>query len=81
MEDQFNVTYEIDDGYVGGHRPQHFPIYASDLEDDMSDKDLSNLFNELMEDDMASRVSAYSKMEDDFIAWAKEQISKRGDDS
>jgi hypothetical protein len=75
----FEVTYEVADGYVGGARPLHFWINEDDLEEDMTDKAISDLFYEMLEEDFRKRVSADSPDLERFTAWAKEVIANRAD--
>ena len=69
--DNFTVTWEIEDGYAGGSRPQTFKIEARHLEDDMAEEDLRDLFWQEVERDLAEKVHAISGDEEAFIAWAK----------
>lgn len=77
MSNQFEVTWEADDGYCGGSRPHSFHIRAEDIEEDMTEKELSDLFWDEVQNDFQQRVSPVSRDEDEFIAWAKEQIENR----
>ena len=49
MSDTFKVRWQASDGYVGGSRPQSFTVSDDDLDDDMTDKELRELFDDLLE--------------------------------
>lgn len=76
-EDRFEVTWETDDGYVGGSRPHHFNIQEDDLSDDETDTSLSALFQDMMQADFEQTVSPYSGDEEEFIEWAKQRLAER----
>lgn len=77
MSEKFKGVYDIADGYVGGDRPQYFTVHASDLEDDMTESELLFFYEEAAEDNLRERISPNVRKAHEFIAWAKEQISKR----
>ena len=79
MEQQncFKATYQAADGYVGGARPLYFRIQAEDLEEDMDDEDLTELFHESMQDHFESTVSPESSDCDAFVTWARQQLDSR----
>lgn len=73
----FEATYHVADGYVCGDRPHYFKISPEDLEDDMTDEDLSELFDEFMLGHFESNVFPESTDYDSFISWARQQLSTR----
>lgn len=73
----FKARYEVDDGYVGGARPQHVTIDESDIEEDMGEGELRELYQDYVEEDFRQRISAYGQNEDEFVAWAKQIIAER----
>ena len=75
---KFQVNWQTNDGYAGGARPQSFKISADEIEDDMSDEDLSALYQEAVQSDFEQRVSASGENEAEFIEWAKEVLAERG---
>lgn len=50
-------TYEIDDGYVGGSRPQRFNVDPEDFRD-MSYEQMAALLDEIAHEEMQQRVTA-----------------------
>ena len=75
--EKFEVTWEADDGYVGGSRPHHLCIREDDLEDDWDDKQLRDYFWESVQSDFEQQVSPVSEDEEKFIEWARERIKAR----
>lgn len=73
----FEATYYVADGYVGGDRPHYFKISPNDLEEDMTDEDLSELFEEFMLSHFAANIFPESTNCDSFISWARQQLSTR----
>ena len=65
------------DGYVGGSRPQHFSINAADLEDDMDDAALERFYADAVYEDFQQRITPESERNEEFVAWAREQLAKR----
>lgn len=77
MSEEFDGTYEVEDGYAGGHRPQHFTVSADDLPDDASDDELQQVYYQAASDDFEQRISFCVDSAEDFIAWAREQLNAR----
>jgi len=73
----FEATYQAADGYVGGARPLYFRIQAEDLEEDMDDNDLAELFEESMQDHFEANVSPQSSDCVAFVDWARQEINNR----
>lgn len=69
---KFDITYKIDDGYVGGGS-QHTTISDQKFDVDDSEDSLRTLFWETIEDDMRDKVHAVCAAEGSFIAWAKQR--------
>ena len=78
MDDKFRCTYQVADGYVSGRRPQTFTIQAHDLEEDMTDAELAILYDQSMQDHFEQRIYPEGDNQEAFIAWAREQLAKRG---
>ncbi len=79
MADKFEITYSVDDGYVGKDRPQHFKIDAHWIEDDMSDDALKQCVIEMIEDDFEQRISWTARNLDDAVSWAKAIRDKKAE--
>jgi hypothetical protein len=60
-EDTIEITYGIDDGYVGGDRPHHVTVYLTDLLDCETYEEVEELIEESVEEDMRQTVSTYWK--------------------
>ena len=76
-KDFFEATYHVADGYVGGARPHYFKISPSDLEDDMTDDDLCELFDDWMLNHFKANIFPESTDYDSFLSWAHQQLSTR----
>jgi hypothetical protein len=76
----YKATYEVADGYVGKARPLHFRIRAEDLEEDMDDSDLTDLFYTSMQDHFEANVSPESSDYDAFVVWAHQELGNRTDE-
>ena len=78
-DDRFECSYEVNDGYVGGGRPLYFTIHESDIEDDIEDMeedDLSELFDEAMQEEFDNNIGPGEINKESFIEWAKDKIDK-----
>ena len=73
---QFVGTYQVDDGYAGGSRPRNFVIDEYEIEDDMTEDDLRNLFIECAQSDFEHNISFCCQNEDEFVEWAKDKIRR-----
>ena len=73
-QDTFECEYEVEDNYVGPSRPHYFRIHGSDLDEDMTENDLVNLFEERMQEAFEQKLCPYGKNQDDFMDWALEVI-------
>ena len=76
-DDKFQGRYQVDDGYAGGSRPQHFTVNEWELEDDMTDADLERLYEELAEDHFRENISFSLSRSADFVEWAKKKLADR----
>lgn len=76
---KFRATYEVADGYAGQAAPQYFSISSDEIDDDMSDDDIREIFYDLMQNHFECFISPEATEEhiDDFVRWAKEQIANR----
>lgn len=77
MSETFEGTYEVDDGYVGKGRPKPFEIDADDLDDDMTDDEIAELYDNSARDAFEQEVTYYTNNGDEFLAWAREQLAAR----
>lgn len=75
--DYFNCRYELEDGYVGGSRPQTFRVRAADLEDDVSDEALEQAFHAMAEEHRNENIGIASLNIDEFKQWARAQVASR----
>lgn len=71
MTDKFEVRYEVEDGYVGKSRPQFFKIDSSEIEDDMGDEELSELYHDMVQNDFDQKISPGGENLDEFLDWAR----------
>lgn len=81
---RFEATYEAEDGYAGGSRPQHFEIRPEDVEEDMDDAALTELFEAQMQEHFQQNIypTKYQSSLDEFIDWAKQvQTERERDDA
>ena len=76
-ESHFKATYTAADGYVGKARPLYFSIYSGELEEDMDENDLIDLFENSMQDHFEQTVYPHSSDCDSFVAWARQQLNNR----
>ena len=78
---RFEGEYEIDDGYCGGARPQYFTVDEQDIDDDMSDSDLEELYEEAaqehFEEHFERNISFHLHDVEGFVEWAKEIIREK----
>ena len=72
---KFKARYEVGDGYVGGSRPRYFNIDGVDIEDNMDDDALREMFEEFMYENFQETVHPYGQNVEEFIQWAKDQMT------
>jgi hypothetical protein len=77
--DCFQVEYLAADGYIGKHRPLYFSISVGDLEEDMDENDLIDLFEQSMQDHFEQHVHPESMDCDAFVLWARQQLQIRAE--
>ncbi len=75
MNDEFEIKWEVEDGYVGGDRPQYVTIEASDFED-MSEDEIREEINNLVEEEFNQRITWYVDNIEDAVKWAKKVNGK-----
>jgi hypothetical protein len=79
--EHFRITWEVDDGYVGKSRPQQCFIEENDIEEDMTEEDLRELFSTVIQDSFEQKVNPVSDDESEFLEWAKTIQEKIKNDS
>lgn len=77
MSDAFDGRYEVDDGYAGGSRPQHFRVYATDLDDEMTDEELVAFYEEVADDCFRQNIGITLRREAEFVSWARGVLNAR----
>lgn len=77
MSEKFKGRYQVADGYCGGARPQHLTIHAGDLEDDMTDEQLIEMYEAEIQQHFEEHISPSAERVDEFVAWARDQLQKR----
>lgn len=77
--DFFRATYSAADGYIGKSRPLYFRIATTELEEDMTDEDLADLFEESMQDHFDQNVHPESDDRQVFVEWARMRLQERED--
>ena len=77
VEDEFDITWEVDDGYAGPSRPQHYSIDVNVLDDEMTADELEELYNEIVMEEFMQNISAYGSNKREFIEWAKHALEAR----
>lgn len=75
---KFKCKYRVDDGFVGS-REKVFYIQSSEIEDDMDEADIENLFSERMQEHFEQNVFPGERNRFDFVEWA-ESIKKEVED-
>ena len=77
MSKEFEGRYTVADGYAGKSRPQSFTISERDLEDDMDQDDLYELFAQLMQEAFDRSIVPEDLNATDFVEWAKGIIAEK----
>ena len=72
------ITWEADDGYVGGDRPQEATINASDFVG-LDRTDVEGLFNLFMDETLRMSVSWYVRNYDAVIQEIMDAAAKLGE--
>lgn len=57
---EFEITWEIEDGYCGGSRPQHLKIDLDNFDQDTSLQDIERILEDLIQEDFTQTVSWFS---------------------
>lgn len=73
----FTGRYELEDGYVGGSRPQCFKIPEDAIEVGMGNDALERLFYEFAEEHRNQCIGIAALNCEDFIKWANAKQSER----
>lgn len=78
MADQdFTIEWQVEDGYCGGSRPQHTPVDADMLDDEMDDAELEELYNVIVDEEFMQNISGYGTNLEKFKEWAREALAER----
>jgi hypothetical protein len=79
-ENHIEVTWEIEDGYCGGARPQSSDLSFEDFEEDMSYEEITDRVWELVEEDFKQSISFDIDNLDDLVHKIQEHLEEREDD-
>lgn len=80
MANTFEACYQVEDGYVGKYRPKTFKIHAGHLEEDMSDEEIENFYLDEVMSHFNQNIYPSAERKEEFIQWAREQISNRSEE-
>jgi hypothetical protein len=75
----FTAQYEVGDGYCGGSRPQTFKIHYSDIDEDMTQQDIKELYHDMIQNDFEENIFPEAEKVDEFVKWAMTSGSKNED--
>lgn len=75
MPDEIEITWEIEDGYVGGSRPQTFKIRPSDFEDCDSALQVKDRLYDLLDEELQKRASWSCRYMDDYVQQILREIT------
>lgn len=67
MTTKIELRYQIDDGYVGGARPQYMTIHLDDVAGCETEEQVRNTCYELAEEHMRERTSVSVRNEEDVV--------------
>lgn len=75
-------TWQVSDGYAGSARPQYVSISLDDFEDDMTDDDILERLEQIVQDDFEQKASAsWSNREQErLLKWVKDGLAGHGED-
>ncbi len=73
---KFKAIYDVSDGYVGKSRPKYFTIAEGELDNDMTEDELRELFQQSMQNNFEQDITPYQQNEDEFVEWAKNILAK-----
>lgn len=76
---KFKTQYQIDDGYVGGDRPQHIIINEWDVIDVETEEQAESLIEEIIQQHFLERITPYMKEREReaALAWIMSQVEER----
>ena len=77
--DDIEITYEIEDGYVGGARPQHMAIDPEDFRD-LPDDEIRTALEDIIHEDMLQRVNE-SYEESEIVEQIKTALAESPEDN
>lgn len=76
--DDIKITYEIEDGYCGGARPQHMKIDPEDFRD-LSDDEIRTSLGDMIHDDLLQQVNE-SYEESEIVEQIKTALAESPED-
>lgn len=74
MKNEFEVTWEAEDGYVRASSPHSFYISDEELDSSMDENDLETLFFDNLQDEFENHVRPATDDLEEFLDWAKERV-------
>lgn len=78
-DDRIRITYYVGDGSSRA-MPQAIEIDEGEIPYGITDEDLEDLLDELIEADMQARIHPSCDQQAMFVGWAREVIAKRGNE-
>lgn len=67
---RIQVTWQAEDGYAGGARPQHAEVYLDNFEAGMSDEEIEKIIDDIVQEDFQQRVTPSVRRSDMVAAIA-----------
>lgn len=77
MSDEFEVRWQVEDGYVGGARPQDCDLSELDIEDNMSDEDLRELLYDTVRYEFEANISFFIDNESEALEWMRQKRDEK----
>ncbi len=77
VDNDFNIKWEVEDGYIGGNRPQTTAVDTDILDDEMTDGEIADLYEDIIVEEFMQNISGYGTNREKFIEWAKLALEAR----
>jgi hypothetical protein len=76
MKGYVTVRWEVEDGYVGGSRPQRTHVPLADFDEEMDDGDIANMIEDYVRADFEQNISWEINNEDEAIRVIRKHFEK-----
>ncbi len=81
MNDEIQVNWEVEDGYVGKSRPRMTNIYPEDFDPDMTELEIEHLVWDIVDSDFRETIAVDINNMDEVVEQVQAALAQKDSDA